>query len=75
MMTAPVLLVHGAFIGAWVWEEVVAERDRHGVRATTVDLTSRSAEGTLDSDAQVVRDALAALDGPAVLVGHSYGGP
>ena len=73
-MTAPVLLVHGAFTGAWIWEDVLTELGRHGVTATTVDLPSRTAEGTLDSDARAVRDALAALDGPAVLVGHSYGG-
>jgi pimeloyl-ACP methyl ester carboxylesterase len=73
-MTKPVLLVHGAFTGSWAWEKVIAELAGRGVTATAIDLTSRSAEGTLDSDAQAVRDALKALGEPAVLVGHSYGG-
>ncbi len=30
--------------------------------------------GGLDEDAQRVRDVIAAIDGPVVLVGHSYGG-
>ncbi|MFR9805027.1 alpha/beta hydrolase [Pseudonocardia sp. RS010] len=73
-MTKPVLLVHGAFTGSWIWEGVVAELAKRGITASTVDLTSQGADGTLERDAQVVRDALKTLGEPAVLVGHSYGG-
>ncbi len=73
-MAKPVLLVHGAFIGSWVWEAVIAELRNRGVEASTVDLTSQAADGTFERDAQVVRDALKSLGEPAVLVGHSYGG-
>ncbi len=73
-MSKPVLLVHGAFLGAWAWDQVVAELADRGVTATAIDLPSRHADGTLDRDAQAVRDALKALGEPAVLVGHSYGG-
>jgi pimeloyl-ACP methyl ester carboxylesterase len=73
-MTKPVLLVHGAFTGAWAWDQVVKELAARGVDATAIDLPSRTPAGTLDLDAQAVRDALTGLGGPAVLVGHSYGG-
>ena len=73
-MTKPVLLVHGAFTGAWAWEQVIEELAARGVTATAIDLTSRKPDGTLDLDAQAVRDALKSLGEPAVLVGHSYGG-
>jgi pimeloyl-ACP methyl ester carboxylesterase len=73
-MTKPVLLVHGAFTGSWVWDAVIAELKERGVEASTVDLTSQGADGTLERDAQAVRNALKGLGEPAVLVGHSYGG-
>lgn len=73
-MAKPVLLVHGAFLGSWVWEAVIAELKDRGIAASAVDLTSQSADGTLERDAQAVRDALVALGEPVVLVGHSYGG-
>jgi pimeloyl-ACP methyl ester carboxylesterase len=73
-MTKPVLLVHGAFTGAWAWDQVIRELTARDITATAIDLPSRSADGTLALDAQAVRDALKALGEPAVLVGHSYGG-
>jgi pimeloyl-ACP methyl ester carboxylesterase len=73
-MAKPVLLVHGAFASSNAWDKVVAELKERGVTATTVDLTSQKADGTLERDAQLVRDALKGLGEPAVLVGHSYGG-
>ena len=73
-MTKPVLLVHGAFTGSWVWDKVVTELKLRGIQATTVDLPSQGADGTLERDAQTVRDALEVVHEPTVLVGHSYGG-
>ena len=73
-MTKPVLLVHGAFTGAWAWNGVIDELGRRGVSATAIDLPSRGPEGTLAADARAVRDALSELGEPAVLVGHSYAG-
>lgn len=73
-MAKPVLLVHGAFIGSWAWEAVIAELKERGVEASAVDLTTQGPEGSLEKDAALVRDALTALGEPAVLVGHSYGG-
>lgn len=73
-MSKPVLLVHGAWTGAWAWDLVVPELEKRGVTATAIDLPSRTAAGSLAADAQAVRDAVAALGEPAVLVGHSYAG-
>ncbi|MER7948693.1 alpha/beta fold hydrolase [Streptomyces sp. NPDC096079] len=75
------LLVHGAWHGAWCWDSVRAELDAAGCRSRTVDLPSAgpaTAErsrpvGMLD-DAEAVRDALRRVDGPVVVVAHSYGG-
>jgi pimeloyl-ACP methyl ester carboxylesterase len=75
---AAVVLVHGAWGGAWVWEQVVPLLDEQGVRAVAVDLPSVGAPGAstadLRTDAQAVADVLDSLDGPKVLCGHSYGG-
>ena len=67
-----VLLVHGAWHGAWCWSSLLPELS--GFSVTTVDLPSAGAGGDLAADAAVVRAALDGIDGPAVVVGHSYGG-
>jgi pimeloyl-ACP methyl ester carboxylesterase len=71
------VLVHGAWGGAWVWRDVGTELTRRGVSWTAVDLPS-STHGAhpntyLADDANEVV-AIANLEGPVVLVGHSYGG-
>ncbi|MFJ4850485.1 MULTISPECIES: alpha/beta fold hydrolase [unclassified Streptomyces] len=73
-----ILLVHGAWHGAWCWEALVPELTALGWRAATVDLPSASADpadnaGMYD-DARAVRERLAALDGPVTVLAHSYGG-
>lgn len=74
-MSASVLLVHGAWGGAWAWGFVQAELEKRGVSSATIDLPSReAAPSTLADDASAVRAALEGLPGPAVLVGHSYSG-
>ena len=76
-MTASLLLVHGAWHGSWCWGPL---RDALGddVRVHTVDLPSvgddPAALGDLYADAAAVRGALEEVDGPVVVVGHSYGG-
>lgn len=71
------ILTHGAWGGAWCWRDVGAELTRRGVPWSAVDLPS-STHGAhpntyLADDAHEVID-VARLDGPVVLVGHSYGG-
>ena len=79
---ALVVLVHGAWHGAWCWSALQAELDRRGIASLAVDLpghgTSAEPIGGLHEDAAVVSallDRLAERDaGSVVLVGHSYGG-
>jgi pimeloyl-ACP methyl ester carboxylesterase len=66
-------LVHGAWHGGWVWNELAAELELRGHRVVAPDLPCEDVDaGALDY-AQVVVDA---LDGErdAIVVGHSLGG-
>jgi pimeloyl-ACP methyl ester carboxylesterase len=75
MSAAPVLLVHGAWGGAWAWGFVQAELGKLGVASTAIDLPSAgTAPSTMADDAAAIRSALAGLGAPAVVVGHSYSG-
>ena len=65
-----IVLVHGAFAESSSWNGVIAQLQQHDVRAVAVANPLRSLAG----DAAYVRDVLASIDGPIVLVGHSYGG-
>jgi pimeloyl-ACP methyl ester carboxylesterase len=65
-----VALVHGAWHGPWCWAPVLAGLDERGVPAIAVDLPGPD----LHADADHVRSVIDSLDGPVVLVGHSYGG-
>lgn len=69
-----VVLVHGGFLGPWLWEEVQRILEARGVRTVAPDLPSVGAGmGDLDADVAVVREAVRSV-GPAVLCGHSYAG-
>ncbi|HWM20086.1 MAG TPA: alpha/beta fold hydrolase [Ilumatobacteraceae bacterium] len=74
----PILLVHGAWHGAWCWAAVQAELDRRGLPSYAVDLPGHGLStlplGDLHGDAEHVATVLAGLDDEVVLVGHSYGG-
>lgn len=65
-----VVLVHGAFADASGWSDVTRRLQREGytVLATANPLRS------VDSDSEYLRSILDTIDGPIVLVGHSYGG-
>ena len=78
-MSRPVVLVHGAWHGAWCWEPVVRGLASEGVEALAVDLPGHGADtgplGDLHADAARVRAVLdQQAGGDVVLVGHSYGG-
>ncbi len=75
----PVVLVHGAWHGAWCWATFQAELDRRGITSYAIDLpghgTSLEPLGGLYHDAAHLAATLDHLDlTDAVLVGHSYGG-
>lgn len=75
----PVLLVHGAWHGAWCWEKVTPLLAAAGVGAKALDLPGHGGAGKpgwgigLDDYARAVADAARAM-GRAHLVGHSMGG-
>ena len=73
-----VVLVHGAWHGAWCYAALQAELDQRGIASLAIDLPGHGAStlplGDLHGDAQHVADVVATLDRPVVLVGHSYGG-
>ncbi|HEX4255597.1 MAG TPA: alpha/beta hydrolase [Streptosporangiaceae bacterium] len=65
-----VVLVHGGFVDGSGWQGVHDLLTRDGYRVSVVQNPTLS----LEEDAAVTRRAIDALDGPVVLVGHSYGG-
>ncbi|GGD67288.1 alpha/beta fold hydrolase [Microbacterium murale] len=65
-----IVLVHGAFAESASWNGVIQRLQTHGVTAVAVANPLRSLAG----DAAYVRDVIASIEGPVVLVGHSYGG-
>ena len=77
-MTATVVLVHGAWHGAWCFERVLPLLEAAGIDAVAVDLPGHGDDpgplGDLHTDAARVRETLDGIDGDCVLLGHSYGG-
>ncbi len=77
-MEGRVVLVHGAWHGAWAWERVVPLLASAGVACLALDLPGHGDDGgpfgDLSSDVARVRETLDDLGGDVVLVGHSYGG-
>jgi pimeloyl-ACP methyl ester carboxylesterase len=65
-----VVLVHGGFVDGSGWQGVHAELRKRGYSVTVVQNPTTS----LADDVAVTKRALAGQDGPAILVGHSYGG-
>ena len=65
-----VVLVHGGFVDGSGWQGVHAELRKRGYNVTVVQNPTTS----LADDVAVTKRALAAQDGPVILVGHSYGG-
>lgn len=71
------VLVHGGFLGPWIWADTAKLLQERGVRSVSVDLPSSQDSGDrladLHDDAEAVRDALNGCT-DAVLCGHSYAG-
>lgn len=76
-MAATVVLVHGAWHGAWCWDRVADALRADGIPVVAVDLPghgqSEAPLGDLTVDAAALRGVLDGLD-DAVVCGHSYGG-
>ena len=74
------LLIHGAWGGAWEFEETLKGLHKLGHLASAIDLPGHGqfeapiAEVTMDAYVQTVVDAAEAMEGQITLVGHSLGG-
>jgi pimeloyl-ACP methyl ester carboxylesterase len=67
---ATAVFVHGGWHDGWSWHLVRELLDARGVPSVALDLPMT----TLDRDAAVLSDALAAIEGDAIVVSHSWGG-
>ncbi len=65
-----VVLVHGGFVDGSGWQGVYDALTADGYRVAIVQNPTLS----LEDDAAATRRVIDGLDGPVVLVGHSYGG-
>lgn len=77
---ARIVLVHGAWGGAWIWEKVVEPLEAKGHTVETLDLPGAGDDHTpleqinLDLYAERICEVLGESPEQAVLVGHSMGG-
>src|SRR5215208_2639895 len=77
---ARIVLVHGAFGGAWIWEKFTEPLEAAGHKVETLDLPGAGDDHTpldqinLDLYAERICEKLGASPEQAVLVGHSMGG-
>ncbi|SNY72286.1 alpha/beta fold hydrolase [Paractinoplanes atraurantiacus] len=69
-MNPTVVLVHGAFADASSFAKLVPELLDAGLKVLVPAVPNRSLSG----DAAYISSVLRSIDGPVVLVGHSYGG-
>jgi pimeloyl-ACP methyl ester carboxylesterase len=65
-----IVLIHGGFVDGSGWESVYSILKKDGYNVSVVQNPTISLEG----DVTATKRILAAQDGPAILVGHSYGG-
>jgi pimeloyl-ACP methyl ester carboxylesterase len=65
-----IVLVHGAFADASGWNEVVGRLQSMGYPTIAPSNPLRG----LPSDTAYIKSVIAQIDGPLILVGHSYGG-
>ncbi|ASV86447.1 alpha/beta hydrolase fold family protein [Ochrobactrum quorumnocens] len=65
-----IVLVHGAFADSSSWNGVIVNLQKDGYKTVAVANPLRS----VSNDAGLVSDVVGSIEGPVVLVGHSYGG-
>jgi pimeloyl-ACP methyl ester carboxylesterase len=65
-----VVLVHGAFADGSSWQKVIPLLEKRGLHVVAV----QNPLSSLGDDVAATRRAIEKLDGPVILVGHSWGG-
>jgi pimeloyl-ACP methyl ester carboxylesterase len=70
MTISNAVLVHGAWADGSSWAKIIPPLEAAGLSVTAVQLPLTS----FADDVAAVRRALALVDGPVLLAGHSYGG-
>ncbi|MEO5892217.1 MAG: alpha/beta fold hydrolase, partial [Ferruginibacter sp.] len=74
------VLIHGAWQGAWVWQNVKAQLESKGQHVIVVELPAHGDDTTaaLNTSIDIYRDrviaAVSEASGKVILVGHSMGG-
>jgi pimeloyl-ACP methyl ester carboxylesterase len=71
MSAATIVLVHGAFADASSWRRLHEELAGNGL---TIKAPPNPLRGISGGDAEYTQSVIAQIDGPVLLVGHSYGG-
>jgi pimeloyl-ACP methyl ester carboxylesterase len=80
MVSAPIILVPGFWLGAWAWDEVAGllRKDGHDVTALTLPGQESKAEDrssiTFENHVDAIIDAIETADRPVVLAVHSASG-
>ncbi|MEC9210973.1 MAG: alpha/beta hydrolase [Actinomycetota bacterium] len=69
-MMKSILLVHGAWHGAWCWNLVEKELKNKGVDVRSLNLPFTGVNDDIASVSNVLED----IDNQVILLGHSYGG-
>lgn len=68
------VLVHGAYHGAWCWDELRAELERGGHASTAVDLPCDDPDAGAERYVDEIIHAIPKQVGSVVMVGHSLAG-
>jgi len=68
-----IVLVHGSYSGAWVWEQVRPDLEERGNRVTAIDLPVSDPNAGAGAYARTIIEAVDWTE-PPVLVGHSMSG-
>ena len=77
---ATYVLVHGAWHGAWAWDEVTPLLEAEGHTVDALDLPGHGddrspvSEMTLEGNVNRILERIDAAGEPVVLLGHSMGG-
>ena len=77
-MSTPIILVHGAFHGAWCWDKVVRLINKSNINVIAIDLPGHGDNtnplADLYGDAAAIRELLHQIEVPPILLGHSFAG-